>query len=102
MGGVGFKLAMLAAVLLGYGHFKAEPGRCPYGMAFVDGFCIDRWEDYVVELDADGVEHEHSPYETVDGVTVRAKTAAGGRASRVHLAGPGGRRVRERREASLQ
>ena len=46
-------------------------------MAFVDAFCIDRWEDYVVELDADGVEREHSPYLPVDGLAVRAKTAPG-------------------------
>jgi formylglycine-generating enzyme required for sulfatase activity len=46
-------------------------------MAEVQGFCIDRWEDYVVEIDAQGEEHPHSPYQPVDGLTVRAKTARG-------------------------
>lgn len=38
-------------------------------------FCIDRYEAYLVELDADGREHPHSPYERIDGRRVRAKTA---------------------------
>ena len=46
---------------------------CPDGMSLIGGFCIDRWEDYVVELDALGAEKTHSPYEVVDGLTVRAK-----------------------------
>lgn len=48
---------------------------CPAGMALVTTYCIDKWEDYVVELDAQGHENPHSPYDTVDGLTVRAKTA---------------------------
>jgi formylglycine-generating enzyme required for sulfatase activity len=44
-------------------------------MASPGEFCIDRWEAYVVELDAHGGEHPHSPYEPVDGLVVRAKTA---------------------------
>jgi formylglycine-generating enzyme len=44
-------------------------------MASPGDFCIDRWEDHVVELDADGGEHPHSPYEAVEGLIVRAKTA---------------------------
>jgi hypothetical protein len=51
---------------------------CPAGgMALIGEFCIDKWEAYVVELDAQGEEHPHSPYETVDGLTVRAKSAPG-------------------------
>jgi hypothetical protein len=50
--------------------------RCPDGaMVLIGAFCIDRWEDYVVELDAQGYEHPHSPYAPVDGLTVRAKSA---------------------------
>jgi hypothetical protein len=50
--------------------------RCPdRAMVLIGAFCIDRWEDYVVELDAQGTEHTHSPYEPVDGLTVRAKSA---------------------------
>jgi hypothetical protein len=50
--------------------------RCPGpGMVLIGDFCIDRWEAHVVELDAQGHEKPHSPYETVDGLTVRAKTA---------------------------
>jgi hypothetical protein len=50
---------------------------CPPEMAHVGAFCIDRWEAYVVELDASNVEHPHSPYLTVDGLKLRAKSAAG-------------------------
>ena len=57
-------------------HAKAPP-HCPEGMAVVATFCVDRYEAYVVELDAQGNEHPHSPYETVEGLTVRAKDAAG-------------------------
>jgi sulfatase modifying factor 1 len=49
---------------------------CPGdGMVVIDDYCIDRWEAYVVELDAQGNESPHSPYDVVDGLTVRAKTA---------------------------
>ena len=34
---------------------------CPEGMAFVHGFCIDRWEDHVVELDGSGAERPTLP-----------------------------------------
>lgn len=50
---------------------------CPPGMAHIDGYCIDRYEAYVVELDAQGHEQPHSPYEPVEGLRVRAKVAAG-------------------------
>jgi hypothetical protein len=50
--------------------------RCPDdAMTLIGAFCVDRWEAYVVELDAHGAEHPHSPYEPVDGLTVRAKSA---------------------------
>jgi hypothetical protein len=52
-----------------------RPPACPSGMALVTTYCIDKWEDYVVELDPQGHEHPHSPYGTVAGLTVRAKTA---------------------------
>jgi len=51
--------------------------RCREGMAPVADFCVDRWEAYVVELDAQGNESEHSPYEPVEGLDVRARTAPG-------------------------
>lgn len=50
---------------------------CPSGMARVDGYCMDRYEAYVVELDEAGRERPHSPYLPVDGLRVRAKVAAG-------------------------
>jgi formylglycine-generating enzyme len=50
---------------------------CPVGMAFIAGYCIDRYEAYVVELDANDREAEHSPYTPVDGLRVRAKVAEG-------------------------
>jgi formylglycine-generating enzyme required for sulfatase activity len=46
-------------------------------MVHIDAYCIDTWEAYVVELDDAGVEHAHSPFDVVDGLTVRAKTAGG-------------------------
>jgi hypothetical protein len=55
----------------------ADAGPCPAGMAQFGSTCIDRWEAYVVELDDAGVEHPHSPYDVVDGLTVRARTAGG-------------------------
>lgn len=50
---------------------------CPAGMARVDDYCMDRYEAYVVELDAAGREQAHSPYTPVDGLRVRARVAAG-------------------------
>jgi len=46
-------------------------------MVRIDGFCIDRYEAHVVELDRQGNERPHSPYEPVTGLTVRARAAAG-------------------------
>lgn len=53
-----------------------QDSRCPIGMAYVAGFCIDRYEAYVVSLDDAGVERAHSPYDVIDG-SVRAKVAPG-------------------------
>ncbi len=53
-----------------------SPG-CPPGMARIKGYCIDRYEAYVVELDQNGGESAHSPYTPVDGLRVRAKVAGG-------------------------
>jgi Sulfatase-modifying factor enzyme 1 len=53
------------------------PPACPPEMVHIAAFCVDRWEAYVVELDAFGAERPHSPYVPVDGLTVRAKSAAG-------------------------
>ncbi|CAN5404841.1 hypothetical protein BH09MYX1_BH09MYX1_50060 [soil metagenome] len=51
--------------------------RCPLGMAYVPAFCIDRFEDHVVAVDDAGAETPHSPYDVIDGGTMRAKTARG-------------------------
>ena len=56
--------------------FDAGDG-CPPLMARVQGFCVDRYEAYVVTLDDAGVEQAHSPFLVVDGLTVRAKVAPG-------------------------
>ncbi len=59
----------------------APSGPCPSEMALVPladgGVCIDRYEAFVVELDPSGNETPHSPYVVVDGLTLRAKNAAG-------------------------
>ncbi len=56
---------------------SAHAPACPNGMAHIDGYCIDRYEAYVVELDASEHESAHSPYLPVDGLRVRAKVADG-------------------------
>ena len=55
----------------------ARSSHCAAGMARVDGFCVDAYEAYVVEVDAQGRERPHSPYERVAGKNVRAKSVAG-------------------------
>jgi hypothetical protein len=55
-------------------------GPCPALMAYVPlgadgGVCVDRYEAYVVEIDATGAEQPHSPYLVVAGLTIRAKVA---------------------------
>lgn len=55
----------------------AAGAACPAGMAHVKGYCIDRYEAHVVEVDASGHESPHSPYTPVDGLKVRAKVAEG-------------------------
>jgi len=64
---------------------------CPEGMAHVGGYCMDRYEAYVVELDEQSHEQPHSPYTPVDGLRVRAKVAVGvvpqGYISQVQAAG---------------
>ncbi len=56
------------------------PARPPRSPCFeeqvrIEGFCIDRYEAYVVELDAEGREHPHSPYDVIGDKRVRAKVA---------------------------
>lgn len=56
---------------------------CPAGMVHVADpdagadYCIDRYEAHVTELLPDGGEGPHSPYLPVDGLRVRARSAAG-------------------------
>ncbi|HEY6462303.1 MAG TPA: SUMF1/EgtB/PvdO family nonheme iron enzyme [Polyangiaceae bacterium] len=50
---------------------------CFEGQVRVESFCVDQFEDYVVELDAQGEEHPHSPYEVIRDLRVRAKVARG-------------------------
>jgi len=50
---------------------------CPADMVLAGEVCMDRYEAYVVEVDRDGRERPHSPYEVVNGVRVRAKNGDG-------------------------
>lgn len=51
---------------------------CPPEMAQVGRSCVDRWEAYLVEVDASGVEHPHPPYRRPEsGGTYRAQSKAG-------------------------
>jgi hypothetical protein len=53
-------------------------GLCPPDMASIDDrFCVDRYEASLVEVLADGTERPFSPYESVQGHTVRAISEAG-------------------------
>ncbi len=51
---------------------------CPLGMADVEGrFCIDRWEDSLVEILPNGDERAYDPYTPVEHHVVRAVTSRG-------------------------
>jgi sulfatase modifying factor 1 len=54
-----------------------KPRVCPAEMATIGSYCVDRYEAYVVELDAQGNERPHSPFDVVDGLSLRAKSARG-------------------------
>jgi hypothetical protein len=57
-------------------NYDAGPDTgCPAEMNRIDSFCVDRYEAYVVEVDDAGNETAHSPYDVVDGLRVRAKSA---------------------------
>jgi len=64
---------------------------CPAEMTQVGSSCVDRYEAYVVEVLPGGRERPHSPYEGVQGLEVRAKSAKGvipqGYISQVQAAG---------------
>ena len=70
-------LSDVTAAALDPSALEAASTGCPAGMARIDDYCIDRYEAYVVELDAQDREIEHSPYRPVDGLRVRAKVAEG-------------------------
>ena len=52
-------------------------GGCPPGMLRIEGFCVDRYEGSLVELDSGGLERPWSPYWNPAGHRVRAKSVAG-------------------------
>jgi sulfatase modifying factor 1 len=54
---------------------QASP--CPSGMIHIQSFCVDRYEGYVVDLDPNGNESPHSPYDVIGDASVRAKAAPG-------------------------
>jgi sulfatase modifying factor 1 len=75
---------LVAAGAVACAHHAAAPvtGRpsgspCFEGQVRIESFCIDRYEAYVVELDAAGNEHPHSPYDVLGDLRVRAKVARG-------------------------
>jgi sulfatase modifying factor 1 len=59
----------------------ARPARsqvqCPGGMAYINGFCIDRFEASLVEILPSGEERPHSPYLNPGSTPVRAVSARG-------------------------
>lgn len=50
---------------------------CFEGQVRIGDFCIDQYEAYVVELDAQGHERPHSPFVTIGDLRIRAKVARG-------------------------
>jgi hypothetical protein len=54
----------------------AAPGCLP-GMIRIDALCVDQYEAYVVEIDSQGNESPHSPYDVIGDASVRAKVAGG-------------------------
>jgi formylglycine-generating enzyme required for sulfatase activity len=48
---------------------------CPEEMAQVGSFCVDRWEAHTVEIDPNGVEQMHSPYQTIRDAGVYARSS---------------------------
>jgi sulfatase modifying factor 1 len=53
-------------------------GRCPEGMASIDGrYCIDRYEASLMEILPNGEERPYSPYRSVAGHVVRAVSKKG-------------------------
>jgi formylglycine-generating enzyme required for sulfatase activity len=81
------KAAILAAAVVAAcsscGHREEPPrpaGRlqgspCFAGQVRIESFCIDRYEAYVVEVDDQGNELPHSPYDMIGAARVRAKVA---------------------------
>jgi formylglycine-generating enzyme required for sulfatase activity len=78
---LGFVVVAIVVVACGShrrGATERAPGeRCFPEQIAIERFCIDKYEAYVVELDARGDERPHSPYEMVEGLRVRAKVARG-------------------------
>ena len=56
---------------------RPQESPCVEGQVRVDGFCIDKYEAYVVEVDERGEERPHSPYDLIGSARVRAKVAPG-------------------------
>jgi len=54
---------------------SAKRVACPFEMSHIGAFCIDRWEDYVVEVVGKKT-RGHSPYANVEGISVRAVSRA--------------------------
>jgi formylglycine-generating enzyme len=89
--GVRWRSLSLAAILAGVGPLvvscahrsrggagAAHPaGPCDDEQILVEHFCIDRYEDYVVEVGPHGEELPHSPFDVIGTTRVRAKVAAG-------------------------
>jgi hypothetical protein len=59
------------------GLVSTPSGACPSNMVSVGTFCIDRWEDSLVEMLPNGEERAASPFEPVGTKRVRAVSVAG-------------------------
>ena len=75
-------VALLASSCVHETPHGGPPGRSARSPCFeeqvrIEGFCIDKYEAYVVELDDQGREHPHAPYDVIGDKRVRAKVARG-------------------------
>ncbi len=78
MGAVGAAATLVAALATSPIDVRVAHARrpaCPAEMARIGAVCMDRWEDYVVEVVGKKT-RGHSPYLPVEGLTVRAVSRA--------------------------
>ena len=70
-------MGVVAAVVVAGARPAQSQVACPAGMAYVNGFCVDRFEASLVEILPNGEERPFSPYLNPGAAPVRAVSARG-------------------------